>query len=103
MVKFRQPASDSVLGAVKMKNTLKTIAILSLILCSNLFVRADSIDKFIIEQMKARQLPGLSVAVIRDGKVIRATGYGFANLELRVPAVQRHRLRNRLDLKAIRG
>lgn len=51
-------------------------------------VRADSLDKFITEQIKQRHIPGLSVAVIKDGKVIRTTNYGFANLELQVPATK---------------
>ncbi len=50
--------------------------------------RADQLDQFIAAEMKERKIPGLSVAVIRDGKVIRATGYGFANLELQVPATK---------------
>lgn len=51
-------------------------------------VPAGSLDKFIDEQIKLRKIPGLSVAVIRDGKVIKASGYGFANLELKVPATK---------------
>src|SRR5215471_2209861 len=51
-------------------------------------VRADQLDKFIAEEIQRRKIPGLSVAVIKDGKVVRATGYGFANLELQVPASQ---------------
>ncbi len=50
--------------------------------------RADWIDKFVGEQIKQRKIPGLSVAVIRDGKVIKAAGYGFANLELQTPATK---------------
>lgn len=60
-----------------------------LLLISIVFaVRADSLDKFITEQIKQRHIPGLSVAVIKNGKVIRATNYGFANLELQVPAAK---------------
>ena len=33
-------------------------------------VPAGSLDRFIDEQIKQRKIPGLSVAVIRDGKVI---------------------------------
>jgi CubicO group peptidase (beta-lactamase class C family) len=36
--------------------------------------------------MKSRRLPGLSLAVVQDGKVVKARGYGYANLELDVPA-----------------
>jgi CubicO group peptidase (beta-lactamase class C family) len=35
--------------------------------------------------MAKRQIPGLSLLVVRDGKTVRAQGYGFSNLELQVP------------------
>jgi CubicO group peptidase (beta-lactamase class C family) len=37
----------------------------------------------------AHRIPGLSVAVVRDGRVVLARGYGFANLEARTPATER--------------
>jgi CubicO group peptidase (beta-lactamase class C family) len=36
--------------------------------------------------MDRQQIPGMSVAVIRNDSVLLARGYGFANLELGVPA-----------------
>lgn len=33
----------------------------------------------------AQKIPGLSLAVCRDGKIVKATGYGLASLELDVP------------------
>jgi CubicO group peptidase (beta-lactamase class C family) len=32
-----------------------------------------------------QKIPGTSLAVVRDGKIIKATGYGIANVELNVP------------------
>jgi D-alanyl-D-alanine carboxypeptidase len=49
-------------------------------------IRADRVDQFIKEQMRKRKIPGLSLAVVRNGRVVKARGYGFANLELQVPA-----------------
>lgn len=49
---------------------------------------ADVIDDFIRDSMKTRKIPGLSLAVIKDGKLVRASSYGFANLELSVPATK---------------
>ncbi len=71
-----------------MKNTFKPLAVFLLIIWSVSAVRADWIDKFVAEQIKRRQIPGLSIAVLRDGKIIKAMGYGFANLELQVPATK---------------
>ncbi|MBK7391755.1 MAG: beta-lactamase family protein [Chloracidobacterium sp.] len=50
--------------------------------------RADKLDEFVAAQIKERKIPGLSIAVIREGKIIKATGYGFANLELQAPATK---------------
>src|SRR5687768_816730 len=47
---------------------------------------ADRADDFIQTEMKRHQIPGLSLAVLKHGKVLKAKGYGFANLELKVPA-----------------
>jgi len=49
---------------------------------------ADSVDKFVSETIREKKIPGLSIAVIRDGQVLRAKGYGFANLELQTPATK---------------
>ncbi|HEY5940650.1 MAG TPA: serine hydrolase domain-containing protein [Gemmatimonadales bacterium] len=46
----------------------------------------DSINWYIASEMQRQQIPGLSVAVLRGDRILLARGYGFANLELRVPA-----------------
>jgi N-acyl-D-aspartate/D-glutamate deacylase/CubicO group peptidase (beta-lactamase class C family) len=45
----------------------------------------DSIDSIVREQMAAERIPGLAVAVIRGGDVVKAQGYGLANVEHDVP------------------
>jgi CubicO group peptidase (beta-lactamase class C family) len=42
-------------------------------------------DTWIRQQMTARKIPGLSVAVIQDGQVLFERAYGAASLELNVP------------------
>jgi CubicO group peptidase (beta-lactamase class C family) len=71
-----------------MKQALRFVLVLLLTGVSFSTVYADWIDEFTAAQIKQRQIPGLSLAVIRDGKLIKANGYGFANLELRVPATK---------------
>lgn len=44
------------------------------------------VDTYINEQLRKRHIPGLSLAVVKNGKIVKAKGYGFANLEHRVPA-----------------
>ena len=48
--------------------------------------RADKVDTYIQEQLQARQVPGLSLSITREGKIIKTSGYGLANVELNVPA-----------------
>jgi len=59
------------------------LALFSLILASP--VRADNLDDAVMAEMKRRHVPGLSVLVLKDGKVIKEKGYGTANLEHGVP------------------
>lgn len=51
-------------------------------------ILADGIDDLINAQIAKRQIPGMSIAVIRDGKVVRAAGYGLANVELKTAATK---------------
>src|SRR5215510_3485598 len=48
--------------------------------------RADKVDDYVKAEMQKQHVPGLSLAVIKDGKVIKVEGYGLANVELDVPA-----------------
>jgi hypothetical protein len=50
--------------------------------------RADRVDDYVRAQMKSRNLPGLSLAVVVRGKVAKTEGYGVASLELDVPATR---------------
>jgi CubicO group peptidase (beta-lactamase class C family) len=43
------------------------------------------VDRVVQAERKAQQIPGVSLAVCRDGKVVKASGYGLANVELDVP------------------
>ena len=50
--------------------------------------KADKIDDYITARIKRLHVPGASLAVVRDGHITKAQGYGFANLELRSPATK---------------
>jgi CubicO group peptidase (beta-lactamase class C family) len=47
---------------------------------------ADRVDDYVRTQLKARNLPGASVAVVQAGRIVKAEGYGLASLELDAPA-----------------
>lgn len=59
-----------------------------LILSAASLAQADEIDDYVRAQIKARNIPGISIAVVRDGKLVKAQGYGMANLELSSPATE---------------
>jgi CubicO group peptidase (beta-lactamase class C family) len=43
------------------------------------------VDKFVQASIHQQKIPGLALAVMRDGRIIKAQGYGLANVELNVP------------------
>ena len=48
--------------------------------------QADAVDDYIKGELRKRHIPGLSLAVWHDGKVVKSAAYGLANLELHVAA-----------------
>jgi CubicO group peptidase (beta-lactamase class C family) len=46
---------------------------------------AARVDSLVAVEMRWQRIPGLSLAVVRDGRVVLARGYGMANLEHQVP------------------
>ncbi len=46
---------------------------------------ADEVDNYIKAEMQKQHIPGVSLAVIKNGKVIKVKGYGLANVETNVP------------------
>ena len=45
----------------------------------------SQIDQFIRSEMEKQKIPGVALAVVRDGKPMLVKGYGFANVEHQVP------------------
>lgn len=48
--------------------------------------QADETDGFITAEMKRQNIPGLSLAVVKNGSIVKAAGYGLANIKLKTPA-----------------
>jgi CubicO group peptidase (beta-lactamase class C family) len=57
---------------------------------------ADEVDDYIASAMQAQHIPGLSLAVVREGRLVKAKGYGLANVELNAPATPETVYRARL-------
>ncbi len=49
--------------------------------------QTDKVDDFVQAALKQQRIPGLALAVMRDGKIVKAKGYGLANVELNVPVI----------------
>jgi CubicO group peptidase (beta-lactamase class C family) len=45
----------------------------------------STIDSIVTEEMARQRIPGVALAVVQRGRVIRAAGYGLANVEHSVP------------------
>jgi len=48
--------------------------------------QSDKVDDFVKAEMRRQKIPGLSIAVVNNGEIKKAKGYGLANVELNVPA-----------------
>lgn len=48
--------------------------------------RADRTDDLVRDLMRRRHVPGLALAVVRGGRVVKARGYGLASVEFGAPA-----------------
>lgn len=44
-----------------------------------------NVDAYVLGQLREQRIPGMALAVVRDGQIIKAKGYGWANVELDVP------------------
>jgi CubicO group peptidase (beta-lactamase class C family) len=51
-------------------------------------VLQKTVDSLVSSQMTKQHIPGLSLAIIKDGNVLVAKGYGLANLEHNIPATE---------------
>lgn len=47
---------------------------------------SKAVDTLVQEEMKKKNIPAVSLLVLLDGKVVKKTGYGFANVETNTPA-----------------
>jgi D-alanyl-D-alanine carboxypeptidase len=66
----------------------KLVPVFVLIVTVIAIVRADDLDDYIKSEMHRKRIPGLSMAIVRSGKLVRAKGYGSANIELSTPATE---------------
>ena len=69
----------------KINRTISGATVCLLLLLHASLTLADSVDNYIRTEMANQRLPGLALAVIRDGEPVKVKTYGLANVELNVP------------------
>jgi CubicO group peptidase (beta-lactamase class C family) len=52
---------------------------------NNVYAQSDSIDVFIKSEMQKRRIPGLQLAIVRNGEIIKTGNYGLANVQDSIP------------------
>jgi len=57
-----------------------------LLLIAPVLARADKTDDFVNAELKRQKIPGLSLAIVKDGKIIKTAGYGVANIKFKTAA-----------------
>lgn len=45
----------------------------------------EKIDDYVCDELQKQNIPGVSLAIVREGTVLKSKGYGLSNLELSVP------------------
>jgi len=68
-----------------MNSSTAVRSLFTLALLAPFIARADEVDDYVQAQMKKQHIPGLALAVVKNGRVEKSSGYGLANVELNVP------------------
>jgi len=74
------------MGKMNMPRRSLSFLVVLVWVASSAFAQTDKTDDFIKAEMKRQRIPGLSLAIVRDGQVIKAAGYGVTNTKLQTPA-----------------
>jgi CubicO group peptidase (beta-lactamase class C family) len=64
---------------------IKNSLLLILLLFTSAAFADDNIDSFVTAEMQKEKIPGLALLIVKDGQIVKAKGYGYANLEHQVP------------------
>ncbi len=73
------------IGEIRMRHYRVSLLVPFLVLAAIVVARADGADDFIRAQMKRQNIPGLALAVVKNGQIIKAAGYGLANIQREIP------------------
>jgi len=68
-----------------MMRRFRTCVFLALAVSAASLARADRVDDYIKGEMDKRQIPGVALNIIQNGKSIKTAAYRLANIELQAP------------------
>jgi CubicO group peptidase (beta-lactamase class C family) len=88
LLQLSTTSTSSAAQTLTMKRIHTTLALILLLSITCLAQNGVStkIDEYVRAEMQAQQIPGVSLAVVKNGEILLARGYGFANVEHQVPA-----------------
>src|ERR1051326_4032601 len=66
-----------------MPKILRSVGVFLLLWCS--LARADKLDEFVQGIIETRHIAGLSLAVIKDSKIVKTAAYGMVDKETKTP------------------
>jgi CubicO group peptidase (beta-lactamase class C family) len=66
--------------------TISTVLVCVLCLIQEPAAQRDRTDDYITAEMTNFHLPGLSLVVVKNGQIVKAAGYGFADIDRKIPA-----------------
>lgn len=72
--------------AIMIRIRFSAFFLLLLVAATSVAAQTADVDKFVQAEMQAKHIPGVTIAVVREGKVVHTKGYGLANVELNAPA-----------------
>jgi CubicO group peptidase (beta-lactamase class C family) len=73
-----------------MKNIFKILFTIVVCISNNAFSQAEfnnkAFNSFVNQELKKWKVPGAAIVVVKNGKIIYAKGFGYRNIEERLPA-----------------
>jgi CubicO group peptidase (beta-lactamase class C family) len=69
-----------------MNRQREAVLVAAVLLAAAIAVRADDVDEYVKSAMQKQHIPAVTVAIIKDGALVKAEAYGRANLEHDIPA-----------------
>lgn len=78
MTSIRRPAISL---SPKYRALAASLALLGGLAASSMQAHADTVDDYVRAEMQKRHIPGMTVAVLRDNKLIKESTYGLASIE----------------------